>query len=377
MVRFMGHYMASDVAAVNQRTLANAGANLYDVSRIDASFTKAQVLAMISSYSLPNVAYYNNDPASAEVQAQILAYRNVEALQQTQDQPVAIRYAITVSNAYLKCFPTFIKGNNDPNDARSFDYFLETAFAPGSGLLVLHETADRQWAFVQGENYYGWVYEGELAFTDKETYLSYINADDFLICTHPAEDYRLGEILPYTKKSGSVYTVSYPVRNGDGTLALTERVIDINSSAAAFSDGFLPFSEGLLLEKAYYLSDLSYGWSDDHGNYDCSSTVGLLYRLFGYYLPRNTSIMKYFGGSVTDLSGVAYRSGLIEAHPGALLVMPGHVVMYTGLTSQGHMVFHNTTYNGYYHVIINPLEEMQNGSGAAWIDCFTYLISVN
>ena len=184
-------------------------------------------------------------------------------------------------------------------------------------------------------------------------------------------------MLPYREKKGTVYMVIYPERDENGQLYLDERELDTAASPASWSDGFLPWSEEEIIRRACLLTDLTYGWGDEGNRYDCSSTTGLLYLLFGVYVPRNTSIMPAFGGGVLNLSEVSDRDQEIEAHPGALLLMPGHVVMYLYRSEDGkHVVLHNTVYNGAYRVIINRLEDMQTASGVSYRDLLSHIIYI-
>ena len=378
-VRFFGHLMEASLAEINRKTLADPASMLFDVAEDYVSFTAGEVLQKINAYTLPDTSVYGNVLPDDNIKNTLLAARNTAPLEADPGKVIIPEYAILTENTSVRGFPTELKARNSLDEG-AFDYFQETVLNYGNGVLVLHYTQDRTYAFVQGYNYAGWVLTSCLGMTDRATYKTFLNQDSFLICTHPDVNdpkSRLGIMLPYREKNGTVYTVIYPERDENGQLYPDERELDIAASSSSWSDGFLPFSEEEIIRRACLLTDLTYGWGDEGNRYDCSSTTGLLYLLFGIYMPRNTSIMPSFGGGVQNLSEAEDRDQAIEAHPGALLLMPGHVMMYLYRSEDGkHVVLHNTVYNGAYRVIISRLEDMQTASGASYRDLLSYIIYI-
>ncbi|MBO7363795.1 MAG: hypothetical protein J6U26_00490, partial [Lachnospiraceae bacterium] len=117
-------------------------------------------------------------------------------------------------------------------------------------------------------------------------------------------------------------------------------------------------------------------------------TSGGIYRLYGLYTPRNTSIMTCFGGTVTDVTAFTAdeKAALIRSHPGALLLCPGHVMVSLGTSEPGMYVpaAHNvvgfnlkpdgTERQDVYRVAVTDLASIYNGSGAQFLSLVTAVI---
>ena len=350
---FFGHRMNRKIAAVNEKTLSIPESGLYDLTA-KPKFTASRVREMIRSYEFPEAAYFDGDPADEKRKADIEANRNLWAL---SDESFGLKYAILTDNAAVRAFPTSVKAS-DGTEENSFDLLQESMFAVGEGVEVLHTSLDGEWVFVQGSNYFGWIESGKAAFTDAETFRGYLSEENFLVVLKPYFEasgrvFRLGTVIPYRVKAQDAYVVLLPKRDTSGSLEL---VSEIWQDSETLSDGFLPYSPEALADRSGELVGTPYGWGDTEADYDCSSTMGLLYRCYGFYLPRNTSALPYFAGGkdysidVKDLPDEE-KLALIAEHPGALLVMPGHVMLFTGIRQAAdgepeYTVVHNTI--GYY-----------------------------
>ncbi|MBQ1378144.1 MAG: SH3 domain-containing protein [Lachnospiraceae bacterium] len=372
--RFMGHLMDPEIKAVNDRTLQDPRSHLFNVADPDVSFTREQVLQMILSYSLPETRYYGEQVPDDVIKNALERARNLGVLSDDPASPVSVGYAIASENCHVAGFPTDMRAWN-PDDPGKFNYFLESLFAAGSGMFVLHYSEDGAYAFVQGENYAGWVRTSAIALTDRDTYYRYMNPDRFVVCTRIFEEdhyRRLGQILPCTGETESGYRVLMPKRNAEGRFFTEEETL---SDKDNWSDGFLPWSREALLQMIWEgRANSGYGYSDEYYRYDCSSTTGYLYRCFGLYLPRNTVWMDGYGGGFEALAPESDKAALLEAHPGAVIVMPRHAMLYLGVENGKHMVFHNTTWNGVHHTIINALEDMYRSSGDNYLEALTMIL---
>lgn len=131
--------------------------------------------------------------------------------------------------------------------------------------------------------------------------------------------------------------------------------------------GRLPFSERQLLLQMERLLGTPYSWGDERADgMDCSSTVRAFYACFGLALPRNSSEQKSFGETLAaEGRAVFYQIERMEAEQkegvlsalgiGAVLHMPGHVMLYAGKENGEHRIFHNcdtyTEQDGTEHII--------------------------
>ena len=390
---FFGRLMDENIAAVNARTLEAEGSGLYDVLSAH-TWLNEEVLALINTYSLPERTFYGARAVTPELREEILANRNIGYLSDFPGTEVPLRCGIISENASVRSFPTSMRAC-DSLDGKAFDYFQESMFQIGEGVLVLHESLDGQWAFVQGSNYFGWVHEENIAFTSEEEFRSFLTGKDFAVAvrpgirvskTLPAGDLyertlRLGTILPVKEFREDAVTLVFPLRNGVGELEREDVVLANNG---AFSAGFVPYSADQLISVARGMLGQEYGWGDERGNYDCSSFTGLVYRCFGIFNPRNSSQQRYSGATVKDFFGLsmADKTAAFEAAPGAVLVMSGHVMLYEGVVDGRHMVLHANTFyvdaDGVTHEVQKvaeaPIEDLHRTNGTSFTEAIQLMV---
>ena len=364
---FFGKTMQDQVAELNLRTLATEGSMLFDVLS-DETYTAERILQMIESYSLNSFVTLNGQPFTDEQKQALDAYRNLEGLRTLAADKKTIdkQWAILTENANVRSFPTEDVGLSAGMDPH-FDLFQETKLLYATGVQVLWHTADWKWYFVQGENYYGWIKAEDFAFCSFEDFEFFVSPSDFLVTVSTGGSkpwHRMGVILPMeqTVSKDGGYQVRIPVRNSDGTLKKQLYILGAGGiDEGEYNLGFLEFSNESLRQMMTKMIGVPYGWGDmdNEGRmaYDCSSTVNSALRVFGIYMPRNSSCYKYSGAEVIDVSGMSteekYR--VLEEHPVAALMAPGHVMfndhVYNETSSDPqtkamHSIIHNTSMYG-------------------------------
>lgn len=389
-----GRLVDEEIAAVNEKTLNTPGSGLYDVLSTH-TWLNEEVLPLIEAYSLPERPFYGARAVTPELREEILANRNAGFLSEYPGIEVQLRYGIISENASVRSFPTSMRAS-DSLDGKAFDYFQESMFQTGEGVLILHESLDGQWIFVRGTNYAGWVHEESVAFTSEEQFRSFLTGRGFAVVIRPnvsvstelpsgkafQRTLRLGTILPMTDRSESTVTLVFPLRNEVGDLVTQEITLNDNG---AFSAGFVPYSVDALLSVARSAAGQAYGWGDEKENYDCSSFAGLVYRCFGIITPRNSSQFQYFGGTVTDVTGreASWKYTFLEQRPGAILAYPGHVMLYEKTEGGRHYVLHANTvwYDGggtlreAYQIWESPLEDLHRSDGSLFLDAVRWIVT--
>lgn len=117
--------------------------------------------------------------------------------------------------------------------------------------------------------------------------------------------------------------------------------------------GELPFSQRQKLLQMERMLDIPYSWGDERvDGMDCSSTVRAFYACFGVFLPRNSSEQKEYGERLAAAELAEYHSvqGWSRAEKqevlrrlgvGAIIHMPGHVMLYAGERDGVPLIFHN------------------------------------
>ncbi|MFQ9510241.1 MAG: SH3 domain-containing protein [Lachnospiraceae bacterium] len=258
-------------------------------------------------------------------------------------------------------------------------------FLIGEPVLVYHNSANGEFSFVQGSNYYGWVQKDSIGLCTKEDQEKWINESSFILFTN--ETYidgfriRMGTRLPIIKEKNSHYIANFPLQQNH-QLVLKPVIIGKSNEV---NKGYLDYTEENIKQLAARLLGMPYGWGDTDEDMDCSSTIGAIFRCFGIILPRNTSSLPYTGGTVTDVSGFREeekRNILLQQKVGSIFIMPGHVVMYMGEIDGMPMIFHNFTKYSKdgsellweYHADITALD-IFGGSGLSYPSLIQFILN--
>lgn len=360
--RFFGLTMAAKIAAVNRKTFEDPKAGLTDVLT-KRDYTLKDVYDLITAYTLPAKPYYEMTPAGDTLKNDIAAMRNLMPIEAAiaaygEDAEAPIEFGILLHGTNVRSFPTDFRAT-DAGDGTGFDFFQETMLPACSGVLILHHTHDGRWAFAVGADYCGWIHDSDIAYCrDPETgepsedmFLSYLQPEHFVVSlTHAdgSDIFRLGEIIPYREKTEDGYILLLPSVDENGCMKSVPTLYpdseDCPDPEDCFSDGFLAWDPARLIDLAEDLTDVPYGWGDTGGVYDCSSFTGLLYRCFGFFMPRNTSALPAFGGSTVDVADYSdeEKLELLTGHASAVLTWPGHAMLYTGDKKHPGRILHES-----------------------------------
>lgn len=372
-------YAEHTIDRINEKTRADERSGVKDLSKITHVAFEALV-QLIESYQLPGQPYLNGVPITEEDRQRLYASRNLDGI----PGKVEIRYGIITRNAAVRSFPTREKISKNSLQ-EDFDYFQESMFLIGEPVLVYHNSANGEFSFVQGSNYYGWVQKDSIGLCTKEDQEKWINESSFILFTN--ETYidgfriRMGTRLPIIKEKNSHYIANFPLQQNH-QLVLKPVIIGKSNEV---NKGYLDYTEENIKQLAARLLGMPYGWGDTDEDMDCSSTIGAIFRCFGIILPRNTSSLPYTGGTVTDVSGFREeekRNILLQQKVGSIFIMPGHVVMYMGEIDGMPMIFHNFTKYSKdgsellweYHADITALD-IFGGSGLSYPSLIQFILN--
>lgn len=327
---------------------------IVDLANYPAILSKKDLQVAINSLPFPTEdRYLNGQKVTNTYYENLKKQLNLTGIK--AENPVL--HAFTVRRTNLRVFPTNDVSLEEPEDLE-FDMFQETAMEAVEPVLVLHQSLDGKWFFVQTYNCRGWVTATDLAITeDKKQWLDYLNTREFLVVTSnrlklgynpyspEISELELGmgcrlplvvkEQIPLLLDNQSTlgnYVVKLPTRGSNGELIVKRALISLNSDV---SYGYLPYTRANLIRQAFKVQGERYGWGGMFQSRDCSAFIMDLYKSFGILLPRNSGQQKDAAGKTVQIASnltAKEREKLIQQKllPGATLHMNGHVMLYLG-----------------------------------------------
>ena len=255
-----------------------------------------------------------------------------------------VRYALTVNRTNLRLLPE-TDGWFESKDDTHYDQLQATVLDPCEPLAVLIDSKDKQFVLVDSRYYTGWIKTSEIAFTEKQTWLKYVDPQNYLTVIASRKTipqgkafYQMGgKVLLRAddlQKDGS-WAISMPTLDANGTII--EQGYNIPNDNGVVK-GTLACSENNLIRQAFRFLGEDYGWGGMDKGVDCSAFVQDVYRSVGIELPRDTSrqekVMTH-SISVKNMNHAQRLEIIKKAKPGALLFLPGHVMMYLGNDANG------------------------------------------
>lgn len=319
-------------------TIMNRTSSLYDITK-KTNFTKGEILKVIENYKVPSLPKYDGQSEiSSEQISQILDNRNLEEVSDKS----TIQKGIVTNRTNLKSFPTdvhFFKTRG----ASNFDQIQETELTVNTPILILHESKDKLWYFVESKIYAGWIKKSDIAFATESDWQYFSGNSPFVVVTAPTIKTNgitldMGVRLPLNRIVGDKYEVVIPTKK-ENDVAKTSVMIN----KTLLSEGYLPYTKENILAQAKKYIGTPYSWGGMDRGVDCSSFIMNLFRTFGFEFPRNTSSQNSSIGTVTMLSGKNANQKLdILSKTGspAVLYQPGHTMLYIGKEGDKHYIIH-------------------------------------
>lgn len=321
------------VTAFNAK-IRTASRTVPDLVQYPSSQSGDALKTRIMDYAvLEDDLYLHGNKVSENYKDILRKQTNISAVPST----VKTRYAVTVRRSPVRALPTgeglyYYAADHD------FDALQETMLDPGEPVLVLHQSANKYFYYVQSVNYSGWVSAFNLALTDRKNWESFAKPAQFLVVTAAELTlktggeqvlYQQGSRLPLLSRQGNTYTVLAPARKNDGTL-LTMKLFVQKSEAV--HEGYLPYTQNNILRSAFQFYNKAYGWGGQRNSVDCSSLIFNAYRTVGIILPRNADEQESSAGTKLLLSGTTAdrQQALRTLTPGAGLYFDDHCLLYLG-----------------------------------------------
>ncbi len=352
------------IAGFNARVYERLG--VPSVLALGETLDAEQVRAALAQYTLPEAPRYAYDgrPLSADVFHAAVA-RAVAEL----PARVRVRFGLTVRRAALRAWPS-----DAPITAKPFEYALdraqETAVDVGQPVAAVLRSRDGRWLFALTPHYWGWLRADAVAWGTREQVAAYAEAPDFLVTVAPRGlvgtawgglTPQMGTRLPLLAEEEGAWRVRVPLRGAGGALTFAEGFA--GRAAGHFVRGYLSPTPRNVLEQAFKLLGEPYAWGGSRlGIFgrDCSRLVRDVYATVGVHWPRNAGQQGDVGRVLVafspQMSEAERRAALVaRGQVGALLELPGHVMLYLGAVAGRTYALHDTLSGPYAGVIVSTL----------------------
>jgi hypothetical protein len=355
------------IATQNAR-LVELDPSVHDLESLSAIQTAADIKRWIDSIShRPDKDMFGADgrklsPSDLDGLIDSLALESVP-----ESRPA--RHGLVVKRADLRTFPSLMRVFDSANDT-NIDRFQESALFPGTPVVILHESRDRNWWFVVSPAYAAWVEKRFIAEGEAKEVFAYTRKSPYLVVTgataktvfSPAQpevselqldmgvrvpvlaDWPANKPVngqhPYTS-----HVIELPERASDGSLRFTPALLP---RTADTSENYLPLNRANLLRQGFKFLGERYGWGHSYNARDCSGFVSEVYRSFGVQLPRNTRDQAVSPAlnriTFTEADDHERRLAVLrDLEVGDLIYIPGHVMMVIGHDHGMPYVIHDTT----------------------------------
>ncbi len=212
---------------------------------------------------------------------------NLEAIKEEN----VVRYGMSIKKLQVRSFPTEIGAYEDSSS--TLDRFQETSCEPCEAVLILHESRDKKWYFIQMYNYRGWVKSDGIALAkDKKLIFDYINSDNFIVVAgnHVDIESDLNSSVNKTINMGTkialasegeinkagvkYYQVNVPLKSKEGYLGFTDALIAKTKDVVK---GYLPYTRENIIKQAFKMQGEKYDWGNKYVGRDCSSFIADIY----------------------------------------------------------------------------------------------------
>lgn len=395
---------------IKKQMSQDAEAMFYDVDAYDENIAGHRLRELMGENTFMVKPYYSQSGSVAKEQWQ-------EYIQNCNYDKIAdynkIRYGIVCQRADVRVLPTADRIYDNP-DGLDGDVLQSTALAINEPVLIVHASSDGEWYFVVAMEYAGWVQCERIGLAaSREEWQDIRQMKHFLVVTGdhiqtkavPGDilsgDYEftmgtklaLAENSAWNKNESSgeetgvydSYVVNVPVRNAEGGLEYAHLTVPLSKDVHI---GYMEYTRANVVRQAFKMIGNPYGWGGADGERDCSSLVRDVYLCFGIYLPRNSGDMarlaeKTYANEIKALSHSEDVRGLSEkeiiqkirgAEPGAVLQMPGHVMLYLGCADKNYYVL-SARGGKIRRVMINDLHA-QTGDGKTWAAQIEAIVSI-
>ncbi len=294
--------------------------------------------------------YYNHKLVNKKLIIKILNNRNIY----TRIKPIK---ALIISRCYGKKLPSNIILYNKIND-NYFDRNQLTELNIGLPVYIIHISKDKNWYFIKTYNYYCWINKKYICKVNNQLFYKYLHPNNFIITTNRLYlnsniFLEMGVKLPLYKRLKYTTKIYLPTKYKN---TIKEKIIEINNNFICIN--YLKYTNKNIYIQAIKYLNVNYGWGGINNGVDCSSLIVNVYKVFGLYLPRDTSKQQEIVGTniinTTNLNFIEKYKLLTSINRPALIYLRGHVMLFLKYTNKRIYVIHASSI--YMKVIISILD---------------------
>ncbi|MFA6599972.1 MAG: SH3 domain-containing protein [Candidatus Omnitrophota bacterium] len=282
---------------------------------------------------------------------------------------IEVRWGVAVQSTSVRALPTDMLMIEAPEDVE-FDQLQFTLIKLWTPVAVYAASSDGQWLYVHAPYARGWVKAADIAFFPKRELLRQAARPDkdFLVVTGKSVavysdpvmqtvELRpvMGTVIPLASTAikqqlregtpgKSSFVVRMPYRKADGTVYLEKAYIDTKSDV---SYGYLAYTQRHVIQQAFKLLGVRYGWGGMYNGWDCSGFTHDVFLTFGFAMPRNSKPQAYVGTQIDHFEAfhdLDRKDAAIRAAVPAitLLRMSKHMMLYLGEIDGHFYAIHST-----------------------------------
>ncbi len=334
--------------------------------RISAADLKPSLENQWQDFRRRNLFRFDGTKASNSFFEEIKVKMNWEDI----PEEIIPQFGFVVHYTDQRLLPTQEGLSEKPFDI-DFDELQNSALDMGTPVVILHQSRDGEWYYVESESSDGWVKVEDIVLggANHVRYFLSAVANSFVVVVKSKADIYLnpeltehydyaqmgtkfplqdtinhpeaeGEVLPYIDDP-VIRPIMIPTRDGEGKLILGTGYIqrkDVN-------EGFLPYTPRHTIEQAFELLNAPYGWGGMYGEQDCSRFLQEVFATVGINLPRNSSAQAQVGVALAKFDQDSPEEQKLKVLKDAIsgitiLPMRGHIMLFLGVMGDRPFAIH-------------------------------------
>lgn len=392
-----------EIENINDITVRNNETPNFHMTAGKQSLTKEELTRTLAAldYAEDAVLFDENGKALGNAHWESARLNRNEAAVKDENP---IHYGFTTQYSELRKLPTLERAFQN-EDNQQFDDSTNSSAIVNEPVIILHESADKEWYYIQNSYAEGWALSENVGICDSyEEWLS-LQEGEFLIVTgeritlpdevgqpNGGKELSMGtklrivdpDTVPeylYQRRGHNSYIVQMPERGENGKLSLHEVYVPAHYDV---NIGYLDYTAANVLRQAFKTLGERYGWGGSFNARDCTALSADIYRCFGIRTERNSRAQCEMVGKrllmeeMTDSEKLELLKK--QSIPGSLLYFPGHIFLYLGtengkiytISSAGSLCpdTPDGTMTYYMSVMVNSLD-VKRRNGKTWLESLT------